>query len=205
MTRRTYGQLCGLARALDLVGERWTALIVRDLAVRPRRFTDLQEGLPGIGTGLLSERMQHLEAAGVVERRPAPRPERGVHYTLTERGRDLADALMPLARWGLGLLSDGEPDGEEAYRAEWLVVTLRSLFDPARAAGVHDCYVFDVMGERVWATVDDGELSTGEGDPPRPPDMVLATDPATLAAIGCGAVDPATAASARSLEVFAAR
>jgi DNA-binding HxlR family transcriptional regulator len=191
MSRRTYGQLCALARTLDLVGERWTLLVVRDLALAPRRFTDLQEGLPGIGTSLLSERLKHLEEHGLARRVVAPRPEGGVVYELTERGKGLAQALMPLARWGFDLLD--EERGEGVFRGEWVVLNLRSLFRRDRAKGVKDCYLFRIEGEDVWAVVEKGRLEVGEGTPPRDPDFTLTTDVATFAAIGCGSVSPADA------------
>src|SRR5437764_13643685 len=97
---RTYGQFCGLARALELVGERWAMLIVRDLLVGPRRFTDLSRGLPRIPTNILSERLKELEDAGVVHRRVLPRPIGSVVYELTAYGADLEDAVKLLGRWG---------------------------------------------------------------------------------------------------------
>src|SRR5207249_5492567 len=100
VSRRTYGQYCGLARALDLVGERWTLLIVRDLALGPKRFTDVLAGLPGIGTSLLSERLRHLEELGVARRAVAARPAAGGVYELTDHGRVLSRALAPCAARG---------------------------------------------------------------------------------------------------------
>src|SRR5437764_13219872 len=91
---RTYGQFCGLARALELVGERWALLIVRDLLVGPRRFTDLRHGLPRIPTNVLSERLKELEHAGIVRPRMLPRPAASVVYELTEYGSQLDEVLM---------------------------------------------------------------------------------------------------------------
>src|SRR5256885_2853446 len=97
---RSYGQFCGLARALELVGERWALLIVRDLLVGPRRFTDLRQGLPRIPTNVLSERLKELEHAGVVRRRVLPRPAASVVYELTDYGSQLDDVVMRLGLWG---------------------------------------------------------------------------------------------------------
>ena len=99
MSRRAYGQYCGFARALELVGERWALLIVRDLLVGPRRFTDLRHGLPRIPTNVLAERLKELEEAGIVQRRVLPRPQSAVVYELTPYGANLEESVMALGRW----------------------------------------------------------------------------------------------------------
>src|SRR5437762_7857993 len=101
MTQRSYGQFEGLARALDVVGERWTLLLIRELLLGPRRYTDLLDGLPGIGTNLLARRLRQLEAAGVVRKSRTPPPSPSAVYELTDRGRELEPALLVLARWGM--------------------------------------------------------------------------------------------------------
>src|ERR1700753_4365441 len=98
MTRREYGEYCGLARALELVGERWGLLVVRELLARPARYTDLLDDLPGIPTNVLSTRLKELEQAGIVERRIAPAPQRGVVYAVTADGQGLEPAVIALAR-----------------------------------------------------------------------------------------------------------
>src|SRR5436305_487563 len=100
MTKHGYGQYCGLARALELVGERWALLIIRDLMVAPQRFSDLKRGIPRIPTNILTDRLKELEVADLVRRRPLPRPGSGVVYELTEYGHDLEDAVVALSRWG---------------------------------------------------------------------------------------------------------
>src|SRR5579864_4500846 len=97
---RGFGQFCGLARALELVGERWALLIIRDLLVGPRRFTDLRRGLPRIATNVLAERLKELEEGGVVRRRLLPRPAASVVYELTEYGSQLEAAVTQLGLWG---------------------------------------------------------------------------------------------------------
>ncbi len=130
-----YGQYCGCARALDIVGDRWTLLIVRELLVSPARFTDLRAGLPGIATNLLSNRLKALQADGVVERRLA---STGVVYALTEWGAQLREPLMALVRWSGPLMARG-PAGDE-FRPQWLVVPLegflagRTVDRPTRVA-----------------------------------------------------------------------
>src|SRR5260370_10158253 len=100
MTMRVYGQYCGFARALEVVGERWALLIVRDLLVGPKRFTDLHRGLAGIPTNILTARLGELEDAGVIRRRALPRPERAIVYELNEYGAELEHVVGPLGLWG---------------------------------------------------------------------------------------------------------
>ena len=186
MSRRSYAQYCGLARALDLVGERWTLLVVRDLALAPRRFTDLLAGLPGVGTSLLSERLRHLEDAGIVRRAVARRPASGVVYELTGDGHRLAQAMAPLATWGAARL---DPDAEAELRPEWVAYALQASFRPEAAAGMHDCYEFRLEGMVFWAVVDDGTLTVTQSKPGRP-DFTLTTDVPTLAQLGSGLISP---------------
>jgi len=186
VSRRSYAQYCGLARALDLVGERWTLLVVRDLALAPRRFTDLLAGLPGVGTSLLSERLRHLEDQGVVRRAVARRPASGVVYELTGDGHRLAQAMAPLATWGAARL---DPDAEAELRPEWVAYALQASFRPEAAAGMHDCYEFRLEGMVFWAVVDDGTLTVTQSKPGRA-DFTLTTDVPTLAQLGSGLISP---------------
>src|SRR5436305_320382 len=101
MPKRSYGQYCALARAFDVIGERWTPLLLRELATGPRRYADLQDALPGVGTSLLSQRLKELEADGVVVKRFLSPPAARWVYDLTDDGHDLAEAMVPLAGWGL--------------------------------------------------------------------------------------------------------
>jgi DNA-binding HxlR family transcriptional regulator len=128
MTKRAYGQFCGLVRALEIVGERWALLIVRDLLVAPKRFTDLRQGLPRIPTNILSLRLRELEAAGVVRRRVLPRPSGAVVYELTDHGNALEDVVLRLGRWGAKSL--GEPGPEDIVTVDSLVMAMRSTFHP---------------------------------------------------------------------------
>jgi DNA-binding HxlR family transcriptional regulator len=173
MRQRAYGQYCGLARAVEILGERWALLIVRDLLVRPRRFTDLREGLPGIPTNVLSARLKELESAGVVERRLLPAPERAVVYALTDDGRTLNDAVLGLARWGATRLGDPRPG--EVVTAESLVIALRTTFRPEAAKGLTATWELHATDDIVLhAVVYDGRLETGVGPAPQPPDLVIA-------------------------------
>lgn len=194
MAKRSYDQFCGLARALDLVGERWTLLLVRDLALGPQRYTDLLEGLPGIGSGLLAERLRQLEQAGIARKTVLPPPARVPVYELTDDGRDLAQAVLPLALWGARRLERIEPD--HTYRVEWLLLSLWAQFKPDRAAGVHDVYELQIDGDAVHIRIDDGDMEVGRGHAPGRPDLVITIDPETLFQVGTGRLDASAAVAA---------
>src|SRR5579884_3950205 len=117
---RSYGQYCAVARALDVLGDRWTLLIVRELLLRGAcRYTDLRAGLPGIATNLLADRLRELEDAGVILRRELPPPVASTVFELTPRGEALKPVLSELGRWGIPLMSAG-PAPDDAFRAHWL-------------------------------------------------------------------------------------
>jgi DNA-binding HxlR family transcriptional regulator len=124
---RTYGQYCGLAKGLDLIGDRWVLLIVRELLGGPRRYSELLEGLPGIATNLLAERLRAMQDNGLVRKLDDDR------YQLTERGEGLRDVLYAIGRWAYPLMGERAPD--EAFRSHWIVHPITALFpgvDPAR-------------------------------------------------------------------------
>jgi DNA-binding HxlR family transcriptional regulator len=117
---RSYGQYCALAKALDVVGDRWTLLIVRELLLRGAcRYTDLRNGLPGIATNLLADRLRALEGAGLLEREEAPPPVASTLFRLTPRGEQLKPVLNALGRWGIPYMVAG-PDAEDEFRNQWL-------------------------------------------------------------------------------------
>src|SRR3954465_4548272 len=132
--KRNYGQFCGVARALDMVGERWALLIVRDLLMGPKRFTDLRRGLPRIPTNVLTARLQELEEAGVVRRRILPRPASSVVYELTEYGGEWGESVLLLGRWGAQSL--GERRSDEIVTADSMIMALRTTFHPEAAHGL---------------------------------------------------------------------
>lgn len=171
MRRRDYAQYCGIARALELVGERWALLIVRDLTVRPRRYTDLQEGLRGIPTNVLSTRLKELEQAGVVERQVAPAPGRGVVYALTEAGQALEPVLIALGRWGSARL--GEPRPGYVTSPDGAVLNLRGAFQAAEAAGLTASWELRLGEAVVHARLVGGELTSGVGPVPGGADLVM--------------------------------
>ena len=138
MTQRSYNQFCPIAHALDVVGERWALLVVRDLFLGPKRFSDLMNGLPGIGTNILTDRLKGLERAGVIRRRALPPPAASAIYELTPHGRELEGAVVALARWGartLGRQTDGQ-----VVSAESAMIAARALFAPFGAPGAQEAY-----------------------------------------------------------------
>lgn len=194
MKQRAFGQYCGLARALEVVGERWALLIIRDLLVRPRRYTDLREGLPGIPTNVLSSRLKELDHAGVVERRLLKPPERAVVYALTEHGRELDAAVRELGQWGAGRLGDPRPG--EVVTAESLVMALRSTFRPEAAGSVSATWEIRAGDIALHARVADGEVRAGVGPSPGKPDLVISMapdGPPPLKALMAGELSPGAA------------
>lgn len=128
---KSYGQLCAVARALDVVGDRWTLLIVRELLILGvARYTDLQAGLPGVAPNLLSQRLRDLEAHGVLVREPAPPPASGHGYRLTDRGRDLEGVVRELLKWGGATVGEAPPDA--IFQMHWLSMPARYLLRDGR-------------------------------------------------------------------------
>jgi DNA-binding HxlR family transcriptional regulator len=163
--KRSYGDPCGIARALDVLGERWALLVVRELVLGPKRFTDLRAHLPGLATDVLSQRLRQLEQAGVLHQVALPAPASGHAYELTERGRDLEPVLHALGRWG-------SQESFEAVTHEMTVdafaVALATVFDPSRAVGVHATLALVVDGDALVAEVDDAALTLRRGDADQP-------------------------------------
>ncbi len=189
MTTRTYGQFCGLAHALELVGERWALLIVRDLLVGPKRFTDLRQGLPRIPTNILSARLKELERNDVICRRVLPRPASSVVYQLTGYGSELEEVVLRLGRWGAQSLGDPRPDA--IVTADSLIMALRATFRPEAARGLQVAYELRLGEVSLHARVDDGTLEAAAGGLPDA-DLVIDTGPA-LRALLAGALSPAEA------------
>jgi|SRR5947209_16435956 len=183
MKKRTYAQFCSIARALDLVGERWTLLVIRDLLVGPQRYTDLLNNLPGIGPNVLSARLKSLEELGAVERKALPPPAASTVYELTELGRGLEAVVLDLARWGHNFMDTPRPD--EHQRLSWYMTGVRALFHPEDARGVHDTYEFDVDDARFNVRVDDGTIDVRQGAA-ETHDVLIRTDLDTLLAVGLG-------------------
>jgi DNA-binding HxlR family transcriptional regulator/putative sterol carrier protein len=172
---RSYGQFCGLARALELVGERWALLIVRDLLVGPRRFTDLRQGLPRIPTNVLAERLKELEQAGVVRRRVLPRPAASIVYELTEYGSQLDDVVRRLGLWGAQSL--GQPRPGEIMTADSMVIAMRSAFVPEAAGGPRITYLLRLGEIVLHLRIEHRALAVAEGEVAEA-DLVIEAGPA---------------------------
>jgi DNA-binding HxlR family transcriptional regulator len=172
--RRSYGDPCGVARGLDLVGERWALLIVRELLFGPRRFTDLRSGLPGASPNVLSQRLDDLEAAGVVQRRKLAPPAASWVYDLTDWGRELEDVLIGLGRWGSR--APLMPAAELSARA--LLLALKTTFDPAAAGQWRVVIELRLGDERFSAGVESGRIALAAGGAERPDAVIEASAPA---------------------------
>ena len=151
---------CGVARALDLVGERWALLVVRELLLGPKRFTDLRAGLPHVSADVLTQRLKELERAGVVRRGTLPPPAGSRIYELTERGRELEPIVIALGRWGSVAPF---PPGDAQIGDDAFVIALKSLFDPAAADGVDARYELRLGEQRFRVHVAEGRLEVARG------------------------------------------
>jgi DNA-binding HxlR family transcriptional regulator len=186
MPRRRYAQFCPLAKALDVVGERWTLLIVRDLLTGPKRYTDLRDALAGLATDLLATRLRELRAHGLVERRVLPPPTPATVYELTERGRALRPVILELARWGRPLLREA---GDDTLPSSALLLGFETAFHPEEAAGVDETYDIEVDGERVALEVRGDTLNVspgGAGDRAR---LRISTDREGFMSLARGDID----------------
>lgn len=171
MAIRGYGQYCGLSRALEVLGERWGLLIVRDLFSGPHRFGELEHSLAPIPTSVLATRLKDLEEAGIVERVPVTIPRRGTAYTLTEDGRALEPTLVALGRWGAERMGDPRPG--ESVTAESLAMALRTTYTPPGAMeGAIELHLADI----VLGILIDGEgLHLAPGPLADPPTVLRVT------------------------------
>jgi DNA-binding HxlR family transcriptional regulator/putative sterol carrier protein len=196
-SRRTYGDRCGVARALDMVGERWALLVVRELLLGPKRFTDLRTGLPHVSTDILAQRLRELEQSGVVRRAKLPPPAGSRVYELTERGRALEPIVLELGRWGSVAPF---PPGEADIGADALAIALKSLFVAEAAAGLSTTIELHLGEDRFSVRVSDGALALARGGA-ETPDATLESDPATLATVLWHGRDPAAAERAGDLAI----
>jgi DNA-binding HxlR family transcriptional regulator len=150
---RRYRDACGTAQGLDIVGERWTLLVVRELLLGPKRFTDLRGGLPGISTNILADRLETLELSGVVRRRTLPAPAASKVYELADWGRDLEQVVAAIGRWGVRSPWRSE---EDAIGVDGLMVSFRTMFDPEAAGDLEARYEVVLGGQAFGIEVKDG-------------------------------------------------
>ncbi|MFD8424897.1 winged helix-turn-helix transcriptional regulator [Streptomyces sp. NPDC059466] len=188
---RSYEQTCFIARALDVLGERWTLLIVRELVLGPRRYVDLLSALPGLGTSLLAARLKHLEQHDVLRRTTLPGPGHAAAYELTDRGEALMPTLAGLVEWGTGL---ADPPPGYTDRVAWTTVAMR-LTARAEAARFDTLTELVVSGEALWLRGDGERVRLATGRAPVPPGLRLTCEKETFYALAKGqaAVDEAVA------------
>jgi DNA-binding HxlR family transcriptional regulator len=196
-TARTYGEACGIPRALDRVGERWALMVVRELVLGPKRFTDIRNGLPHASPNVLAQRLRELEDVGVVRKRKLPPPAASQVYELTEWGRELEDVLIALGRWGARAPAPPEGCG---MSLDSHLLSLCTLFDPERA-GDFEATIEMRFGEHVFnAAVAGGRIAIARGEASSP-DAVVESEPGTFLAISHGRLGLESALEAGELSV----
>ena len=171
---KSYNQYCGLAYALDIIGERWTLLIIRELIAGPRRFTDLMAGLPGISTNLLSERLKRLEQQGILSRHTLPPPAGSTVYELTSLGQALEKTLLELGKWGSQFVPPSA-EGATLLNVGSYALTLRTFFRPEQAQGVNETYELRIDHEVLQVQIKEGEIHVHQGET-RTADAIFQTD-----------------------------
>ena len=210
---RSYGQLCGIATALDVIGDRWAVLIVRDLLLGPLRFGELADGLPGIGTNTLTARLKHLEGAGVVRRQLLPLPDRGTVYEITPYGQEVEPILMALGRWGTKSMARLAPD--VASRSRWLAAGMLAFHDERRRVGRTTTWELRLTDGPFTVRAEGTDLAISAGAPDEPDAVITVSDeelhrllshqvtPSEAVASGAVTVEGDVSQLVRLLELFA--
>lgn len=197
---RSYDDPCGIARALDVVGERWALLVVRELLLGPKRFGQLRSGLHGVSQNVLSQRLRELEADGLVRRARLGPPVGSVVYELTDRGRELQPVLLALGRWGsrapLRTRADLGPDA--------FVIALQTVFDAERAGDLRASVELRPGDDRFHVQIADGAIAVGRGSLDEP-DAVLSGELGTLRSVAFGRQTVASATRSGELRVSGSR
>ncbi len=199
MTTRSYNQFCALACALDVVGERWTLLIIRELLAGPRRFKDLLNGLPDVSTNLLSERLKCLEQQGILCRRVLPPPAGSAVYELSVYGRALEQAVLELGKWGSRLLP-ASLEGVALPSLGAAALAIKAFFYPEQAQGVHETYELHLGNEVLQVQVNDGELCVQQGQALKA-DVVFRTDMQIFMGLFSGQMKPDDAVSRGLIQI----
>jgi DNA-binding HxlR family transcriptional regulator len=195
---RSYGQYCSVAKALDVIGDRWTLLIIRELLLQGAcRYTDLKNGLPGIATNLLADRIRELEAAGLVRREEAPPPVATTLVRLTEAGAGLEPVLKALGWWGLRYMA-GPAEGDE-FRSHWFTYPVDFFLRDREPSAPPAAIELRTGADTAVVEVSGGAVSVRVGTVPSP-DLVLAGRPQLINALFTGQLS-AAAAAARGLEI----
>ncbi len=199
MKTRTYNQFCGLAFALDIIGERWTLLIIRELLTGPRRFKDLMDGLPGISTNLLTERLKRLEEQGILCRRVLPPPAGSTVYDLTPVGRSVETAIIELGRWGSQFLPPSM-EGLSLPSVGTTALAIKAFFNPEPAQDINVTYELHLDAEILQIQVRDGALHIQQG-PAVEPDAVFYTSVQAYLGMFSGQLPPEQAVAAGLVRV----
>jgi DNA-binding HxlR family transcriptional regulator len=188
---RSYDEYCAIAKSLDVVGDRWTLLIVRELVLRgPSRYTDLRNGLPGIASNLLAERLRELEHAGVITREDAPPPIATTLFRLTPRGEALRPVLDGLFRWGMPLMTEQNPG--DAVRSHWLAGALETMLTDRQPNGSPVTVELQTGDQPIVLHAQDGTIHTRLGAAENP-DATLAGPPMPIMGLLLGVLDLAEA------------
>ena len=199
---KRYDQYCPVCHALGLVGERWALLLVRELLRGPKRYTDLAEGLPGIGTNILAARLRELEEGGIVRKRKLPPPAASTVYELTEYGAELEEPLYALARWGARTL--GPPGKGDDLYPDWGLNAFAALRDPEAARGISETYVLRIGDDVFTAKLVDGLLHVDAGAA-EGPDLDAALAMETFYALASGDLSPRTALAEGRVQLAAGK
>jgi DNA-binding HxlR family transcriptional regulator len=197
-TKRTYGDGCAIAQALDLVGDRWALLVVRELLLGPKRHTDLRRALASASPNVLSQRLTELEGAGVIHRRKLPPPAGTRVYELTDWGRELDETVMSLGRWAARSPTPLKP--APIRSPDSIILALRARFDPRAAHGLRAAYELRLGDDRFRITVADDQLDVARGDAHRP-DATIDTDNDTIAAVLWGGRSLADAQRSKTMTI----
>ena len=195
--KRSYADMCRFAFALDLVGERWALLVVRELVLGPKRFTDLRAGLPHASPNVLSQRLRELEQAGVIRRRTLPPPAGSRVYELTEWGAELGPVVTLLGHWGAR--APTRPDADQ-ISPDAIMLAFRAHFDAERARDLRATHEVRLGDSRYTVGIADGELDLRRGEA-EDPDLVVETDPETLGMVIGGERSPADAVDSGAMKV----
>lgn len=185
--KRQYGQFCGLAAGLDIVGERWTLLIIRELLLSPARFSEIAENLPGIGPNLLSERLRWLSEHELIDAAPVPGDGRGKQYRLTPLGQQLRGPLLQMAQWGMNFLTEGDLIG--ATHSAWSFLAMQSMVNEHEVPDTTETYEFRIGGQAFHLILSDGTVSAARG-PAAKPVVVVRADETVPLRIGAGLLSP---------------
>jgi DNA-binding HxlR family transcriptional regulator/putative sterol carrier protein len=203
MTHRSYNQYCGLAYALDIVGERWTLLIIRELIAGPRRFKDLLDGLPGISTNLLAERIRGLEQQGMIRRRTLPPPAGSAVYELTAMGHGLEQTLLELGRWGSQFVPPSAEGVHVLHMASY-ALTLKTFFRPELAQEIDETYELQIEDEVLQARISAGQIQVQQGQPWHA-DLVIRSDVQSFLGVLSGQLDADAAIASGQVSIVGDR